>query len=70
VAKTLNSLGALLAGIFDQKKLHALECFQRVLLIARIHADGDAQSDPDVRAALQNIATMEQELQQGKQKKS
>jgi tetratricopeptide (TPR) repeat protein len=61
VAKTLNSLGALHSGIFGEH-LQALDCFQKVLLIARIHADGDPQTDPDVLNALQNIATMEQEL--------
>ncbi len=69
VAKTLNSLGALHAGVFDEK-MHALECFQQALLISRIHADGDPQTDPDVQAALQNIATMEQALHQGEQKDS
>ena len=67
VAKTLNSLGALHAGIFDEK-LQALECFQKVLLIARIHADGEPQTDPDVLSALQNIATMEHALQEEKKK--
>lgn len=67
VAKTLNSMGALYAGVFDEK-MHALECFQQALLIARIHAVGDPQTDPDVQAALQNIATMEQALHQGEQK--
>ena len=68
VAKTLNSLGALHAGIFDEK-LHALDCFQKALTIARIHAvDGDPQTDPDVLSALQNIATMEHELQEEKKK--
>jgi tetratricopeptide (TPR) repeat protein len=69
VAKTLNSLGALYAGIFDEK-MHALDCFQQALLIARIHAAGDPKTDPDVQSALQNIATMEQALYQEEQKKS
>jgi tetratricopeptide (TPR) repeat protein len=61
MARTWNLLGGLLAGIFDQK-LQALECFQKALMIARIHASGDPQTDPDVMSALQNIATMEHEL--------
>lgn len=63
VARTLNSLGALHAGIFDEK-LEALECFQQALIIARIHAESDPQSDADVLSALQNIAMMEQGLQE------
>lgn len=69
VAKTLNSLGALHAGVFDEK-LRALEYFHQALLIARIHTDGDPKTDPDVLAAVQNIAMMEQELQQGEKKAS
>ncbi|KAG7348397.1 tetratricopeptide repeat protein [Nitzschia inconspicua] len=61
MARTWNSLGGLLAGVFDEK-LQALDCFQKALMIARIHASGDPQTDPDVLSALQNIATMEHEL--------
>eukprot|EP00536_Pseudo-nitzschia_multiseries_P016710 jgi/Psemu1/299322/fgenesh1_pm.1208_\ len=63
VAKTLNSLGALHAGVFDEKHV-ALEYFQQALLIARIHAEDGKNSinDPDVVNALQNISIIEQEL--------
>jgi tetratricopeptide (TPR) repeat protein len=61
MARTWNSLGGLLAGIFNEK-FEALECFQKALMVARIHAKGDVQTDPDVLRALQNIATMEHEL--------
>jgi tetratricopeptide (TPR) repeat protein len=61
MARTWNSLGGLLAGIFNEK-FEALECFQKALMIARIHANGDAQTDPDVLRSLQNIATIEHEL--------
>lgn len=60
VAKTWNSLGALHATIFDEK-VQALECFQRVLLIARINAE-DAKTDPDVLNAIKNISAVEQLL--------
>ncbi|VEU42151.1 unnamed protein product [Pseudo-nitzschia multistriata] len=68
VAKTLNSLGALHAGVFDEKHV-ALEYFQQALLIARIHAeDGEnAVNDPDVANALQNISIIKQELAGGRQ---
>lgn len=63
MARTWNSLGGLLAGVFDEKR-QALECFRKALLIARIHAvDGDPQRDPDVLRAIQNITIMENELQ-------
>ena len=63
VAKTLNSLGALHAGVFGEKQV-ALEYFQQALFIARIHAeDGEnPRNDPDVKNALQNISVMEQDL--------
>jgi tetratricopeptide (TPR) repeat protein len=61
MARTWNSLGGLLAGIFSEK-LEALECFHKALVVARIHANGDAQTDPDVLRSLQNIATIEHEL--------
>ena len=63
VAKTLNSLGALHAGSFGEKKV-ALEYFHEALLIARIHAnDGEnPRDDPDVMNALQNISVIEQDL--------
>jgi tetratricopeptide (TPR) repeat protein len=61
MARTWNSLGGLLAGIFNEK-LEALECFQKALMIARIHANGDTQTDPDVLRSLRNIATLEDEL--------
>jgi tetratricopeptide (TPR) repeat protein len=62
VGKTLTSLGALYAGVFNDK-VEALQCFNQALLIARINADGDPQSDPDVLVALQNISMLEQALQ-------
>jgi tetratricopeptide (TPR) repeat protein len=59
VAKTLNSLGALHAGVFNDK-LQALDYFKQALLIARIHVDND--HDTDIMNALQNISLMEQDL--------
>jgi hypothetical protein len=59
VAKTLNSLGALHAGVFNDK-LQALDYFKQALLIARIHVDNN--NDTDIMNALQNISLMEQDL--------
>ena len=60
VATTWNSLGALHATVFDEK-VQALECFKKVLLIARINAK-DPKTDPDVLSAIQNISLIEQQL--------
>ena len=66
MAKTLNSLGALHAGVFGEKEI-ALEYLQQALLIARIHAaDGEnPRDDPDVKNVLQNISVIEQDLAGG-----
>jgi tetratricopeptide (TPR) repeat protein len=55
VGKTLDALGAVLAVTGDKAK--ALQCFQRSLLIARMHSEsGDA--DSDVMLALRNISVL------------
>jgi tetratricopeptide (TPR) repeat protein len=60
VATTWNSLGALHATVFDEK-VQALECFKKVLLIARVNAE-DPKTDTDVLNAIQNISLIEQQL--------
>ena len=66
VAKTLNSLGALYAGVFGEKEV-ALDYLQQALLIARIHASDkeNPRDDPDVKNVLQNISVIEQDLAGG-----
>jgi len=60
VAKTLNALGAVYAVTKHQNE--AYDCFQRSLLIARIHArDGDGDSDAQVMFALRNLAVLKGE---------
>ena len=61
VAKTLNSLGALYGGVFDDK-MRAMEYFKQALLIARIHANDNECDDTDIKSALQNISRMEHDL--------
>mmetsp|Transcript_16092 Transcript_16092/g.16096 ORF Transcript_16092/g.16096 Transcript_16092/m.16096 type:complete len:453 (+) Transcript_16092:23-1381(+) len=64
LAKTLNALGAIYAGILDDK-LRALEYFKQVLLITRIHANTDDDNNNDnmdIMNTLQNISLMEQDL--------
>ena len=61
VAKTLNSLGALYGGVFDDK-IRAMEYFKQALLIARIHANDDECDDIDIKSALQNISRLEHDL--------
>jgi tetratricopeptide (TPR) repeat protein len=60
VATTWNSLGALHAGVLDEK-VQAIECFKQALLIARINAE-DPKTDPDVLNAMQNISLIEKQM--------
>jgi tetratricopeptide (TPR) repeat protein len=62
LAKGWNALGALYYGVLDEKR-QALECFRRVLWIARVHSDHeDHSTDPQVLAVLQTISDIEEQL--------
>ncbi len=55
VGKTLDALGAVHAVTGDKAK--ALECFQRSLLIARMHSEA-GDTDSNVMLALRNISVL------------
>jgi tetratricopeptide (TPR) repeat protein len=55
VGKTLDALGAVHAVTGDKAKAH--ECFQRALLIARMHSES-GDNDPTVMLALRNISVL------------
>ncbi len=55
VGKTLGALGAVHAVTGDKAK--ALECFQRSLLIARMHSEA-GDTDSNVMLALRNISVL------------
>jgi tetratricopeptide (TPR) repeat protein len=62
LGKTLSALGAVYGVVKEKQK--ALQCFQKALLIARMHADDE--DDPDVFLALRNIGVLKGEVNQDK----
>lgn len=58
LGKTLSALGAVYGVTKEKQK--ALQCFQKALLIARMHADDE--DDPEVFLALRNIAVLKGEV--------
>lgn len=62
LGKTLSALGAVYGVTKEKQK--ALQCFQKALLIARMHADDE--DDPDVSLALRNIGVLKVEVRSDK----
>ncbi|GAX16447.1 hypothetical protein FisN_19Lh025 [Fistulifera solaris] len=58
LGKTLSALGAVYGVMKEKQK--ALQCFQKALLITRMHADDE--DDPDVFMALRNISVLKGEI--------